>query len=324
MNKDSIIIKSTGSYLPTKVLTNDDLASFLDTSDEWITQRTGIKQRHIAASSEMVSDLAAEACVKAIFKAEISPSEVDLIICATSTPDLTFPSTAAIIQKKLEIKNCVAFDIGQAACNGFITALTVGQSMMKANPNFKKALIIGAEVFSRLLDWEDRSTAILFGDGAGCVLLERSEEANTGILDCQLYNDGSLDHILYADGGVGQTGDSGKVVMNGKTVFKEAVQKLAQAAEDMLKKNSVAATDLNWFVPHQANSRIIKATADHIGLPEDRIISTVDQHANTSAASIPLALDWAQDNTPFKAGDLILLDALGAGLSWGACLIKWI
>lgn len=323
MKQDSIVISSTGSYLPKKVLTNDDLAQFLDTSDEWITQRTGIKQRHIASSAEMVSDLAAEACVQALFKAEVSPSDVDLIICATSTPDLTFPSTAAIIQKKLEIKNCMAFDIGQAACNGFITALTVGNAMMRSNPSIKKALIIGAEVFSRLLDWEDRSTCILFGDGAGCVLLDRSETPNTGILDCQLYNDGSLDHILYADGGVGQTGDSGKVVMNGRSVFKEAVQKLAQAAEDMLKKNNMDAKDLNWFVPHQANARIIKATADHIGLPEERIISTVDQHANTSAASIPLALDWAQTNSPFKKGDLVLLDALGAGLSWGACLIKW-
>ncbi len=316
-------IMSTGSYLPEKVLTNDDISKFVETSDEWIVQRTGIKQRHIADANQMSSDLGAEAAVKALFKAEISPNDVDLIICATSTPDLTFPSTSSLIQRKLEIDQCISLDIGQAACNGFITALMVGDALMKNNPSIKKALIIGTEIFSRLLDWSDRSTCILFGDGAGCVLLDRTEDSKRGILDTQTYNQATLSDILYTDGGIGQTLDSGKVVMNGRTVFKEAVTKLAQAAEDMLKKHKLTAQDINWFIPHQANERIIKATADHLNLPASKIVQTVSKHANTSAASIPLALDFANENKMLKKQDLILMDALGAGISWGASLIRW-
>lgn len=320
---DSIYIQSTGSYLPEKILTNEDISKFVETSDEWIVQRTGIKQRHIADSSELTSDLAAEAAVKAIFKAEITPDDIDLIICATSTPDLTFPATASLIQQKLEIKNAIAFDIGQAACNGFVTALMVGNALMKANPSINKALIIGAEIFSRLLDWSDRSTCVLFGDGAGCALLGRTQDLNRGIKDVQTYNQASLSDILYSDGGIGRTLDAGKVVMNGKTVFKEAVTKLAGAAEAMLQKHDLSPEDLDWFIPHQANERIIKTTADHLKLPDAKIIRTVQHHANTSAASIPLALDWANEQNKLKEGDVILMDALGAGISWGAALMNW-
>ena len=318
----NIYIQSTGSYLPQKVLTNEDLSKFLDTSDDWITQRTGIKTRHIAESTEMSSDMGAEAAVKALFKAEISPNEVDLIICATSTPDLTFPATATLIQRKLEIDQTIAFDIGQAACNGFLTALYTANALMRTNPSLKKALVIGTEMMSRLLDWSDRSTCVLFGDGAGCALLSATDEER-GLIDTQLYNQSKYGDTLYTNGGVGQTADAGQIIMNGRAVFKEAVLKLAQAAEDLLKKHKISTEELKWFIPHQANARIIKATAEHLNLPLSKVIMTVEHHANTSAASIPLALDDANEKGLLQKGDLILLDALGAGMSWGASLMRW-
>ncbi|AGK00246.1 MULTISPECIES: beta-ketoacyl-ACP synthase III [unclassified Wolbachia] len=318
MNKSFIL--STGSYLPRKMLSNNEIASIVETSDEWIRQRTGIVQRHIADEGELTSDLAVNAAKSAIEKAKISVDEIDLIIVATTTPDKTFPSCATIVQSKLKCKNAFAFDV-QAACSGFIYAVTVADSLIKSNNRIKYALVIGAEIMSRIVDWEDRSTCVLFGDGAGAVVM-KSEMGRSGIISTNLYSDGNVD-ILCTNGGVSSTGDSGKICMNGREVFKHAVDKLTASVEETLKCNNLKITDIDWLIPHQANIRIIEAVVKKLDFPIEKVINTVDKHANTSAASIPLALDYAIQESKIKSGNLVLLISIGAGLTWGSMLLHY-
>ncbi|WP_353282031.1 MULTISPECIES: beta-ketoacyl-ACP synthase III [unclassified Wolbachia] len=318
MNKSFIL--STGSYLPRKMLSNNEIASIVETSDEWIRQRTGIVQRHIADEGELTSDLAVNAARNAIEKAKISVDEIDLIIVATTTPDKTFPSCATIVQSKLKCKNAFAFDV-QAACSGFIYAVTVADSLIKSNNRIKYALVIGAEIMSRIVDWEDRSTCVLFGDGAGAVII-KSEMGSSGIISTNLYSDGNVD-ILCTNGGISSTGDSGKIYMNGREVFKHAVDKLTALIEETLKCNNLKITDIDWLIPHQANIRIIEAVVKKLDFPIEKVINTVDQHANTSAASIPLALDYAIQKSKIKLGNLALLISIGAGLTWGSVLLRY-
>ncbi|AAS14647.1 3-oxoacyl-(acyl-carrier-protein) synthase III [Wolbachia endosymbiont of Drosophila melanogaster] len=318
MNKSFIL--STGSYLPRKMLSNNEIASIVETSDEWIRQRTGIVQRHIADEGELTSDLAVNAAKSAIEKAKISVDEIDLIIVATTTPDKTFPSCATIVQSKLKCKNAFAFDV-QAACSGFIYAVTVADSLIKSNNRIKYALVIGAEIMSRIVDWEDRSTCVLFGDGAGAVVM-KSEMGRSGIISTNLYSDGNVD-ILCTNGGISSTGDSGKICMNGREVFKHAVDKLTASVEETLKCNNLKITDIDWLIPHQANIRIIEAVVKKLDFPIEKVINTVDKHANTSAASIPLALDYAIQESKIKSGNLVLLISIGAGLTWGSVLLHY-
>ncbi|WP_264705884.1 beta-ketoacyl-ACP synthase III [Wolbachia endosymbiont (group A) of Ancistrocerus nigricornis] len=318
MNKSFIL--STGSYLPRKMLSNNEIASIVETSDEWIRQRTGIVQRHIADEGELTSDLAVNAAKSAIEKAKISVDEIDLIIVATTTPDKTFPSCATIVQSKLKCKNAFAFDV-QAACSGFIYAVTVADSLIKSNNRIKYALVIGAEIMSRIVDWEDRSTCVLFGDGAGAVVM-KSEMGRSGIISTNLYSDGNVD-ILCTNGGVSSTGDSGKIYMNGREVFKHAVDKLTALIEETLKCNNLKITDIDWLIPHQANIRIIEAVVKKLDFPIEKVINTVDKHANTSAASIPLTLDYAIQKSKIKLGNLALLISIGAGLTWGSVLLHY-
>lgn len=315
-------IISTGSYLPEKILTNDDLSKLVETNNEWIIERTGIEQRHIAAEGEFTSDLAVKAAQKALVRANLQPADIDLIVVATTTPDNTFPSTAVTIQGKLGISKAAAFDV-QAVCTGFIYALATADSFLKSG-QFKRALVIGAETISRILDWEDRGTCILFGDGAGCVILEAKENATkTGVLSTHLYSDGKTKELLYTDGGVSSTGTSGKLRMQGKEVFKHAVTKLASCTIESLEKNNLTKNDINWLIPHQANIRILQATAERLEVPSEKLICTVNKHGNTSAASIPLALDVAFDEGKIKRGDIISMQAIGGGLTWGSALIKF-
>ncbi|MDE5066101.1 beta-ketoacyl-ACP synthase III [Wolbachia endosymbiont of Drosophila malagassya] len=318
MNKSFIL--STGSYLPRKMLSNNEIASIVETSDEWIRQRTGIVQRHIADEGELTSDLAVNAAKSAIEKAKISVDEIDLIIVATTTPDKTFPSCATIVQSKLKCKNAFAFDV-QAACSGFIYAVTVADSLIKSNNRIKYALVIGAEIMSRIVDWEDRSTCVLFGDGAGAVVM-KSEMGRSGIISTNLYSDGNVD-ILFTNGGISSTGDSGKICMSGREVFKHAVDKLTASVEETLKCNNLKITDIDWLIPHQANIRIIEAVVKKLDFPIEKVINTVDKHANTSAASIPLALDYAIQESKIKSGNLVLLISIGAGLTWGSVLLHY-
>jgi 3-oxoacyl-[acyl-carrier-protein] synthase-3 len=321
LNKSFIL--STGSYLPKKTLSNDEIALMVETSDEWIRQRTGITQRHIADEEELTSDLAVNAAKNAIEKAKISVDEIGLIIVATTTPDKTLPSCATIVQNKLKCKNAFSFDV-QAACSGFIYAVTVADSLIKSNNRIKYALVIGAEIMSRIVDWEDRSTCILFGDGAGAVIMKSGTNMITcdGIISTSLYSGGNVD-ILCTDGGISSTGDSGKICMNGREVFKHAVDKLTALIEETLKCNNLKITDIDWLVPHQANIRIIEAVVKKLNFPIEKTINTVDQHANTSAASIPLALDYAIQKSKIKPGNLGLLIAIGAGLTWGSVLLRY-
>ena len=313
-------IRGTGSYLPSKILTNHDLTSMMDTSHDWIVQRTGIHQRHIAADHEMTSDMAVAAAQNALKSANLNPEDIDFIVCATTTPDMTFPATAVSIQAKLGLpKHSFALDV-QAVCSGFVYALSVANNFIKAGQG-KKGLVIGAEKMSSLLNWSDRGTAVLFGDGAGAVVLEGTDKE--GIISTHLHSDGSLCNILYTDGGAGQGGLVGKIKMEGQAVFKHAVIKLAESVEEALHHNSVTADQIDWFVPHQANERIIDAVARRLNFPDEKVIKTAKNHANTSAASIPLALDEAVKDGRIKTGDLIVIDALGAGLSWGSALIRW-
>jgi len=314
-------ITGTGSYLPKKILTNYDLEKIMETSHDWIAQRTGIHQRHIAAEGEHTSHMAIAASERALEKAGLSPNDIDFIICATTTPDLTFPATAVHIQKGLGIKKAFAFDV-QAVCSGFVYALATGNNFIRTGEG-TRGLIIGAEKMSSILDWTDRSTSILFGDGAGAVVIERTEESEQGILSTHLHSDGTLCDILKTDGGAATSDHVGKVRMDGRAVFKHAVLKLSEAMEEALSKNKMTSADVDWFVPHQANERIIDAIATRLNFPEEKIIKTVKKHANTSAASIPMALDWAVKEKKIKKGDVVLIDALGAGLSWGSSLIKW-
>lgn len=293
----------------------------LDTTDEWIVQRTGIRQRHIASTEEKTSDLAIKAARIALDRAKIAVKDLDFIVCATTSPDKTFPATAVKVQEGLSMQQGFAFDL-QAACSGFVYALNVGANFIKLGQS-KKGLVIGAETYSRIVDWSDRSTAILFGDGAGAVVLELSEEKQVGVLGTHLHSDGKHGDILYVDGGPSSSEKVGKIKMEGHAVFKQAVIKLSEALEEVLKKENITADQIDWFVPHQANERIIDATAQRLNFPPHKVIKIVDAHANTAAASIPLALDWGMQQGKIKAGDLVLIDAMGAGLSWGAALLRF-
>ncbi|MGL9733020.1 MAG: beta-ketoacyl-ACP synthase III [Wolbachia sp.] len=326
MNKSFIL--STGSYLPKKTLSNDEVALMIETSDEWIRQRTGITQRHIADERELTSDLAVSAAENAIEKAQISVDEIGLIIVATTTPDKTFPSCATIVQSKLKCKNAFAFDV-QAACSGFIYAITVSDSLIKTNNRIKYALIIGAEIMSRIIDWKDRSTCVLFGDGAGAVVIKSeahynkiTEQSTRGIISSNLYSDGNVD-VLCTSGGISSTGDSGKICMNGREVFKCAVDKLTASIEETLRYNNLKIADIDWMIPHQANTRIIEAVVKKLDFPMEKVANTVNQHANTSAASIPLALDYAIQKSKIRPRSLGLLIAIGAGLTWGSVLLRY-
>lgn len=314
-------ITGTGAYLPKQVLTNHDLEKTMDTSHDWIVQRTGIHQRHIAAEGELTSDMAVKAAEKALKAANLKPADIDFLICATTTPDMTFPATAVTIQAKLGLKpGSFALDV-QAVCSGFVYALSVGDNFIKAGQG-TKGLVIGAEKMSSLLNWDDRSTAVLFGDGAGAIVLEATAE-NKGILSTHLHSDGSLCDILYTDGGAAQSDLVGKIKMEGRSVFKHAVVKLADSVEEALAANNLTANDIDWFIPHQANERIIDAVATRLKFPAEKVIKTVKDHANTSAASIPLALDHAVQEGHIQKGQRVIVDALGAGLSWGSALIHW-
>ncbi len=319
------VIIGTGSYLPEKVLTNDDLARIVDTSDEWIRTRTGIRQRHVAAEDELTSDLATKAAQAALEAAGREPADIDLVIVATTTPDLTFPATATTVQEKLGIANATpAFDV-QAVCSGFLYGLATADAYLRAGMA-KRALLIGAETFSRILDWEDRSTCVLFGDGAGAVVMEARQGEGTvrdrGVLATRLHADGRYRDLLYVDGGPSSTQTVGHVRMKGREVFRHAVVKLAEVMEEVLEEAGVAAADVDLVVPHQANIRILEGTAKKLGLPPEKVHVTVDRHGNTSAASVPLALDDAIRQGRVGVGDLVLLEAMGGGFTWGASLVR--
>ena len=317
-----ILMTGVGAYLPKRIVTNNDLATWVDTSDEWIKQRTGIEQRHIVAEGELTSDLATNAAKQALENANISASDIDVIVVATTTPDDTFPSTATKVQRKLGATTAFAFDV-QAVCAGFVYALTVAESLLAAQKG-KRALVIGAESFTKLLDWEDRTTCVLFGDGAGAVILEKEEaEADFGILASALHSDGNFRDILYVDGGPSATGDVGHVRMAGQDVFRHAVEKLSSVMDEVLVAAEIAPEAVDWLVPHQANIRIINGMQKKLGLPSERVVRTVHKHANTSAASIPLALSEAVHDGRIKSGDLLALEAIGGGLAWGASLVRY-
>ncbi len=319
------VIAGCGGYLPERILTNDDLAKMVDTTDRWITERTGIKERRIAAEGELTSDMGAIAARAALDDAGLAPEDIDLIILATSTPDQTFPATAVTIQAELGMTHGAAFDV-QAVCSGFVFALATADSYLKSG-QFKRALVIGAEAFSRILDWQDRSTCVLFGDGAGAVVVEAQKLngalTDRGILATSLRSDGRYRDKLYVDGGPSSTGTVGHVRMDGPEVFRHAVTKISEVIDATLTQAGYNASDIDWFVPHQANKRILDGAARKLGLDPERIIITVDKHANTSAASIPLALSQARADGRIKAGDLVLLEAMGGGFTWGAVLLRW-
>jgi len=318
-------IIGTGSHLPDKIMTNDDIAKIVDTTDEWIVERTGIRQRHIAKEGETTSVLAFQAAEKALDAAGLTADDLDLIVVATTTPDNTFPSTATKVQAMLGMTSGAAFDV-QAVCSGFIYALSVADNFIRAD-QAKTVLVIGAEVFSRILDWEDRSTCVLFGDGAGAVVVqaEKIDEGadKKGILSTHLRSDGKLRDLLYTDGGAGSNGEVGHVRMLGREVFRHAVTNLAKVVDEILQHNGLTKDDIDWLVPHQANKRILDSTAKKLGLEADRVVVTVDRHANTSAASVPLALDEAVRDDRIQKGQLVLMEAMGGGLTWGAALVRW-
>ncbi len=318
-------IIGTGAYLPEKVISNDDLAKFVDTSDEWIRERTGIRQRHVAAEGEFTSDLAVAAAKQALQHAAIEVGSIDLIIVATTTPDHTFPACAAAVQRKLGADSAVAFDV-QAVCSGFVYALAVANNFIIAG-QAHRALVIGSETFSRLLDWNDRSTCVLFGDGAGAVVLNAEDGDGTpsdrGILATHLGSDGRHYDALFVDGGPSSTGTTGHVRMNGREVFRHAVTALVGASEEVLKQTGLQAQDIDWVVPHQANARILNAVAQRLHIDDERMLMTVDHHANTSAASIPLTLAEADAAGRFKRDQLLVMNAMGGGFSWGAALVRW-
>ena len=314
-------ITGTGSYLPEKVLTNHDLAKIVDTSDEWIVERTGIRERHIVAEGENTSDLALHASRKAIEAAGIDPNQIDLIVVATTTPDFVFPSTACLLQEKLGIRGCPAFDV-QAVCSGFIYGVSVADQFIRSGQS-KCALVVGAETMSRILDWQDRGTCVLFGDGAGAVILQASDKP--GVVSTHLHADGSQHHLLETAARI----ENGKVVgnpylvMDGGAVFKYAVNALDSIVEEALAANNMDKSEVDWLIPHQANLRIIKGTAKKLGMSMDRVVVTLDKHGNTSAASIPLALDSAVREGKIKAGETVLLEGIGGGFAWGAALVRW-
>lgn len=314
-------IVGTGSYLPEKVLTNRDLELAVDTTDEWIYTRTGIRQRHIAADSEKTSDLALEASRSALRAAGVAAGELDLIVMATTTPDMVFPSTACLLQAKLGVRDCPAFDV-QAVCSGFVYGLSTADSLLRSG-QYRNALVVGAEIYSRILDWSDRSTCVLFGDGAGAVVLRR--DSTPGILSSHLHADGSYANLLTVPGTVSGGKVSGRPLlqMDGGGVFKFAVKAMDDLVEETLAANGMQKSDIDWLVPHQANIRIIQASAKKLGLSMEKVVVTLDRHANTSAASIPLALDEAVRDGRIRAGQHVLLEAVGGGFTWGAALVKW-
>ena len=314
-------ILGTGSYLPAKRVSNDDLAKRIDTSDEWITTRTGIKARHLAADNEKTSDLAVQAALKALEDAKIPAQEIDLIIVATATPDMQFPATATIVQNKLGIEGCPAFDV-QAVCAGFMYAITTANAYIRSGMA-KKALVIGADIFSRILDWNDRTTCVLFGDGAGAVVLGASEEV--GIIHSKLHANGAHLDLLKVPAQMSEGAVCGSpfVTMDGQGVFKFAVKQLAAVADEVITEAGYSADQIDWLVPHQANKRIIESTAKHLGLSMDKVILTVAEHANTSAASIPLALDAGIRDGRIRRGQMLLLEGIGGGFAWGAVLMKY-
>lgn len=312
-------IVGTGSALPARRVSNDELAERVATSDEWIVARTGIRFRHIAGEGETTATLATEASRRALDAAGMAAREIDLIVLATATPDQTFPASATKVQAALGIDDCIAFDVA-AVCSGFLYALSVADSMIVSGAA-RTALVIGAETFSRILDWEDRTTCVLFGDGAGAVVLRR-EEGEAGILSSALHADGRHNSLLYVDGGPSTTGTVGKVRMRGSEVFRHAVTNLASVMREVLERAGLTSADVDWVVPHQANARILDATARKLGLAASKVIVTVDQHANTSAASVPLALDVAVRDGRIKPGDLVVLEAMGGGFTWGASVVR--
>lgn len=319
------VVIGCGSYLPQRVLTNSELATRVDTSDEWIVQRTGIRQRHIAAEGEFTSHLAIHAANAALAHAGIEAQSIDLIVVATSTPDHTFPATAVAVQNGLGIHHGAAFDL-QAVCSGFVFALATADNFLRSGA-FKRALVIGAETFSRILDWTDRSTCVLFGDGAGAVVLEAQEQPGTpsdrGILTTHLRSDGRHQSKLYVDGGPSSTRTVGFLRMEGREVFKHAVGMITDVIVDAFNASGTNADDIKWFVPHQANKRIIDASAHKLHIAPEKVVLTVDRHGNTSAASIPLALSVAVADGRIKSGDLVLLEAMGGGFTWGSALVRW-
>ena len=319
------VVLGYGAYLPERIVTNAELAKKVDTSDEWIVQRTGIKQRHIAAEGEFTSHLGLKAAQAAIAKAGIDPQSIDLIVLATSTPDNTFPATAVSIQNALGINHGAAFDL-QAVCSGFIFALATADNFLKSGA-FKRALVIGAETFSRILDWNDRGTCVLFGDGAGAVILEQQAQSGTskdrGILTTHLRSDGRHKDKLFVDGGPSTTQTVGHLRMEGREVFKHAVGMITDVIVDAFEATGTTADDIDWLVPHQANKRIIDASAKKLHIAPQKVVLTVDKHGNTSAASIPLALAAAVDDGRIKKGDLVMLEAMGGGFTWGSALLRW-
>ena len=320
MSRRAVII-GTGSALPPRRVTNAELAERVETTHEWIVERTGIEARHIAADGETTATLATEAAKKALEAAGVPAEKVGLIVLATATPDQTFPASATRVQTALGIDDCIAFDVA-AVCTGFLYALSVADNMLKGGMA-DYALVIGSETFSRILDWEDRATCVLFGDGAGAILLQAQETEDRGVLATRLHADGRHNDLLYVDGGVSTTGTVGKLRMKGKEVFRHAVVNLAAVLEEVLVAGGHVSGDVDWVVPHQANKRILDATAKKLGLDPARVVVTVDQHANTSAASVPLALDTAVKDGRIKKGDLLVLEAMGGGFTWGAALVRY-
>ncbi len=321
MSEIKAVVKGVGHCLPKRVVTNAELAKTVDTSDEWIVERTGIRQRHIAGDNEFTSDLGTEAAREALKNAGISTDDVDLIVVATTTPDFTFPSTATMIQENLGIRHGAAFDI-QAVCSGFIYAMKVVNSMIKTGAA-KTAIVIGAETFSRILDWEDRTTCVLFGDGAGAFVVQAEEGGNNGVLATFIRSDGRYKDLLHVDGGPSRTQTVGHVHMIGNQVFRHAVKDIAQAMESCAERAGLRIADLDWFVPHQANQRILDGVAKRLGINADQVISTVAKHANTSAASVPLAMYAAIQDGRIKRDDLVMLEAFGGGFTWGATLLRY-
>lgn len=319
------IIRGVGAHLPKRVLTNADMEKLVDTNDAWIQERTGITQRYIASDGELTSDLGHAAAKQALVRAGIDPVEIDLVICATATPDKTFPATAVKIQSMLGVTKGAAFDV-QAVCSGFIYALTVADNFIKAGQS-KRALVIGAETFSRILDWQDRGTCVLFGDGAGAVVLEAEAQRGTrddrGIISTRIRSDGRYEDLLYVDGGPGSTKTTGHLRMNGREVFRHAVQKISGVIEETLVETGYAADEIDLFIPHQANKRILDGIAKKLNVGANKIVMTLDRHGNTSAASIPLALNHAFETHRVKEGSLILMEAMGGGFTWGAVLARW-
>lgn len=314
-----------GAYLPERVMTNAELAGRVDTTDEWIRQRTGIAQRHIAAEDELTSDLAVKASEKALYHSGVTAEDVDLIVLATATPDETFPATAARVQARLGITRGAAFDV-QAVCSGFVYALAIADNFIKAG-QAATALVVGAETFSRILDWTDRSTCVLFGDGAGAVVLRVGEgdgsKRDRGVLSTHLYSDGRYHDLLYVDGGPSSTRTSGYLRMEGREVFRHAIVKLAEAVDAAIAANDITEGEVDWLVPHQANRRIIDGMGHRLHLPPEKVVVTIDRHANTSAASIPLALAEAAGDGRIQPGHLVLMEAMGGGFTWGSALVRW-